>query len=253
MNITQLANSSTNSSLTSASTSAKATGSVAPAAHVLQKADKRIQSQLDTTTAQLSSFGKLKSSVSDAQLSARTLSCLSATTASADVKTAASKFVSAFNAAIATAKAAATISGSTQAESSGPRSVSSDLNRTFRASGMTTVDALNKLGIKLQADGSLSFDATKFDAAQKAAPAGVNAILAKIGQLVDSTATKELATNGSVSSSMASLNQRSTALKAQQNTLLSFIQQTTSTSASSSLSTGYGSFGLAAYQSSYWR
>ncbi|MES2878499.1 MAG: flagellar filament capping protein FliD [Pseudomonadota bacterium] len=259
MNITQIVNSSKANSLlnantnASANTSAQATGSVSPVTQALQKADKRIQSQLDTTTAQLSSFGKLKSAVSDAQLSARALSNFSSTASSADVKSAANKFISAFNAAINTAKTTASVSGGVSAESAGARSVSSDLNRTVRASS-ATVDSLQQLGIKLSPDGSLTLDATKFDAAQKADPAKVKAALAKIGELVDKTATKELATGGGVSGSMASLNQRSTALKAQQTSLLAITQQAAtaqSSSSSSSSSSNYARFGLAAYQSGY--
>lgn len=253
MNLTQLANSSTAStasSSTSANTSAKATASVSPVAQALQKADKRIQSQLDSTTAQLSSFGKLKSSVSDAQLAARALSNFSASATSADIKSAANKFISTFNAALSNAKSTAASAGGAMTESFGARSVSSDLTRTVRAS-TATADSLKQLGIKLLADGTLSLDAAKFDAAQKADPASVKATLAKIGQLVDKTATKELATGGSVSGSMASLNQRSAALKAQQTALQSIIQPSTSASTTSSASTAYAKYGLAAYKANY--
>lgn len=262
MNITQLVNSSKANSLLnanantngnangSANTSAQATGSVGPVAQALQKADKRIQSQLDTTTAQLSSFGKLKSAVSDAQLSARALGSFSSTAASADIKSAANRFVSAFNAAINAAKTTATASGGASAESAGARSVGSDLNRALRSSS-ATADSLQQLGIKLSPDGSLTLDAKKFEAAQKADPANAKATLAKIGQLVDKTATKELATGGGVSGSMASLNQRTTALKAQQTSLLAISQQAATAQSSSSSTSSYARFGLAAYQSNY--
>jgi len=247
MNISQLANSYLASNTASSNTQTQSTGSVNPVASALLRANQRIQAQLDTTTAQLSSFGKLKSSVSDAQLAARALSKFSASATSTDIKSAANQFVSTFNAAISTAKTAASAAGGTQAQATGARNVSSDFTRTVRAS-TATVDALKKLGITLKADGSMALDATKFDAAQKADPASVKATLAKIGQLVDATATKELATSGSVNGSMDSLNQRSAALKAQQNSMLTIVQQ--AAAKQNSTSTSYSGYGVAAYQSS---
>ena len=247
MNISQLVNSYLASNTASSNTQTQSTGSVNPVASALLRANQRIQAQLDTTTAQLSSFGKLKSSVSDVQLAARSLSKFSASATSTDVKTAANQFVSTFNTAISTAKTAASAAGGTQAQATGASNVSSDLIRTVRAS-TATVDALKKLGITLKSDGTMALDATKFDAAQKADPASVKATLSKIGQLVDATATKELATSGNVNGSMDSLNQRSTALKAQQTSMQTIVQKAADQQNSSS--TSNSSYGVAAYQSS---
>ena len=248
MNITQVTNATTSSSLTNAQTSTQATTSTSAVSQPMKKVDVRLQAQLDTTSAQLSSFGKLKSSVSDAQLAARALSGLTSTSSTASVKAAASQFMASFNAAMTTAKTTAAVPGGALAESSSAGRVNSDLRRTMTTS-TATIDSLKKIGFKQLADGTLTLDPVKFDAAQKADPAAVRATLSKIGQRVDQTATQELATGGSVSGSMASLSKRSTTLKTQQNAMLT-LQQSMVTAQSTSNSR-YVGYGLAAYQSNY--
>jgi len=188
----------------------------------LQKAEKRIQSQVDITTAQLSSFGKLKSSVSATQLAAQTLASMPAASTSAAIKTATDGFVSAFNSAITAANATAAVPGESAASRSAGRAAK-DLMRTVSES-TETIASLKKIGFSLQSDGRLTLDAKKFDAAQKADPIGVRATLTKIGQKVDKAATQELAMAGNVSNSMAALNQRAAVLKSQQSTIASLKQ-----------------------------
>jgi flagellar capping protein FliD len=178
--------------------SAQASGSVSGVAQAgLQKADKRIQAQVDVTTAQLSSFGQLKSSVSAAQLAAHTLGNLPATSTTAAIKTAADSFVNAFNTAVTTAKSTAAVPGETAASQSASR-VAKDLSRTV-SENTATIDSLKKIGFNMQTDGTLTLDAKKFADAQKADPVNVKATLTKIGQQVDKTATQELATSSSLS------------------------------------------------------
>lgn len=210
----------------------------------LQKAEKRIQSQVDVTSAQLSSFGKLTSSVSGVQLAAHSLASLPAASTSTAVKTAADGFVSAFNSAINAAKTTAAVPGESAASRSAGR-VAKDLIRTV-SENSETIDSLKKIGFSLQSDGTLTLDAKKFDAAQKADPSSVKATLAKIGQQVDKTATQELASAGNVSNSMASLSQRAAVLKSQQSAIAA-LQQGSTTNQSSSYPT-YGGFGLGSYQ-----
>ena len=82
---------------------------------------------------------------------------------------------------------------------------------------------LKKLGFKAQTDGSFAWDGTKFNAAYQADPAAVRATLAKLGHLVETAASKELATDATVSDSMTSLNLRANALKAQQTSMLAVV------------------------------
>jgi flagellar capping protein FliD len=245
MNINDFITANAAARYTGTQSSTQSAGSVNAATSAgLVKAEKRIQAQVDTTSAQLSSFGKLKSSVSGAQLAARSLGALSSTTTSAAEKTAATSFVTAFNSAITTAKTTAAVPGETAAALSANRA-SKDLLHTVSADS-ATLESLKKIGFNLGSDGTLALDAKKFDAAQKADATGVRATLVKIGQLVDNTASKELATNGNVGLSLSTLNQRSSILKSQQSTLSSLSQPTSATQ--SSINNSAFGFGVAAYQ-----
>jgi len=225
MNISQLINSATSSNLTNNGQSAtQATSATNPVSQAMQKAGARLQAQLDTTTAQLSSFGKLKSAVSDVQLAASALNAFTATTAAADVKTAATKFIASFNAVVTTARATAGLPGAVSVESSSANRISRDMDKSI-APNSATMDALRKLGVKQLSDGTLALDSAKFDAAQKADPASVRTALTKIGQQAEKAAAKELASGGDVTDSMASLNQRSTNLKTQQSSMLAVAQK----------------------------
>ncbi len=219
----------------------QATGSVtATGQSGLEKADKRIQAQVDVTSAQLSSFGKLKSSVSDAQTASRALSSLPQTSTASTQKSAAEKFVSAFNAAIASAKTTAGVAGDATASRSASR-VAKDLTAAV-STDSATIDALKKAGFNLQSDGTLSLDAKKFESAQATDPNSVKATLAKVGQQVDKATSEELASGGRVTTSVTSLTQRSAVLKSQQDTLTA-LAQTSSSFLNNSYET-YGGFRL---------
>lgn len=238
-----LANTSTSSA------AAQAAASANPVVRAMGQAATRIQSQLDTTSAQLSSFGKLKSAVSEAQLASKSLTVFTAASNGADVRTALSRFLIGLNTAVTTAKTTAALPGSAPAESTSANRVSRDLMRSV-TSNTATADALKKIGFKAQSDGSFGWDGTKFDAAYKADPAAVRAALAKLGQAVESVATQELANNASVSDSLTSLNQRATALKSQQTAMLAVVQKLNVANSSNSGSTGYVNYGVSAYRSS---
>jgi flagellar capping protein FliD len=249
MNITQLFGASAANSLTSSQTTSGATG-VSPVELALRRADLRIQTAVDASTAQLSSYGLLKSAVSNVQLAAHALHNLPAAVSDADVKTVASGFATVFNNALSTAKTTTNALGAGSVGNSATRAAW-DLRRAVSANS-STFDALKKIGFSTQADGSLALDAKKLDAALKADPAAVRASLAKIGQQVDTVATRELATDGTVGVSLASLTQKSAALKGQQ-AALAKIEQTAATAAATQVSTGSGfaGYAMAAYQSAY--
>ena len=244
MNINDLVQANTAKAYLGLQSSTQAGGVAGTGQAGLQKAEKRIQSQVDVTTAQLSSFGKLKSAVSGTQLAAKTLANLPAASPSAAIKTAADGFVSAFNSAVTTANSTAAVPGESAAARSAGR-VAKDLTRTVSESAQT-IASLKQMGFNLQSNGTLTLDAKKFEAAQKADPTSVRATLSKIGQQVDQAATQELATAGNVSNSMASLNQRAAVLKSQQSTIASLQQASTSNQGSSYPT--YGGFGLSSYQ-----
>jgi flagellar hook-associated protein 2 len=264
MNITSLTSASTSStanSLINSQTSAQASTALSPIAAALQKADQRIQSEVDATSSRLSSLGTLKSAVSNIQIAAQALHHLPANVPDANVKTAANDFLLVFNNTIQTAKTtAATLSPGSAATSSlaaTANRAATDLRRAVNPNS-STMDALKKIGFSLQTDGTLSLDTSKFDAAQKADPAGVLNTMSKLGQQVDTAATQELATGGNMGLSLTALNQRASTLKAQQ-AALSKAEQAANTSASASTSSTQGTgtawsanYGAGAYLSSLW-
>jgi hypothetical protein len=212
----------------------------------LQKAEKRVQSQVDVTSAQLSSFGALASSVSNVKLAAQSLGRLADTSASAAFKTAADGFVSAFNSAIHTSAATAAVSGESAASRSANR-VAVDFTRAV-SGNVETLESLKKMGFSAQPDGTLALDTQQFGAAQKADPAGVKATLAEIAQQVDKIATQELTAAGNVSNAMAALNQLAAVLKSQQSGLAA-LQHVPTTHPSSGYALS-GGFGWGAYPTS---
>lgn len=231
---------------TAAQTTANSTTAASPASKAMDKATARIQTQLDTTTAQLSSFGKLKSAVSNLQLDAKSLAATTPQSSVANVRAAASNFAASFSAAVITANATANLSSASALESSNARRVTRDLGNAL--SGNTAVaDAAKKLGFKLESDGTLTVDAKKFDAAQKADPAAVQASLVKLAQAVEKSASNELTAGGVVNGSIASLNQRSTTLKTQQSAILAAVKQLSASQTTFGSNTGYVGYGLSAY------
>lgn len=252
MNLSSLTNFNTSSQLSSSQTSTQAASSTSQVSRTITSMDARLQTQLDITSAQLSSFGKLKSAVSDTQLAARALGNLKTSSTAADIKTALQSLVTRFNTAITTAHSTATSTSGALMSSSNANRVSRDLNRAL-ANTPAAMDALKKIGLKPQADGTLTFDTAKFDAAQQKDASFVQNTLAQIGQALDKTAANELASGGGVSDAMSALNQQSTTLKAHQSALLAAVQKLSTTQSawgsSTSPSSAYSAFGVAAYQS----
>jgi hypothetical protein len=259
MNITStLAGSSTAQSgsgtTASQASTATATSSASP---LLAKAEQRVQLDVDTTTAQLSKFGLLKSALAGGQTASQALSKLSTTSTASDATKALGNFFNGFNASIGAANTAAGSSSGSSAAANSAKRVVSDLKSALRADPATS-DAMKKLGLTVQSDGSLVQDAKKFAASLTADPSGTRAALAAIGKKVDATAAKELATSGSVGSALSGLNQHSTLLSAQQKALKTLGQSlsssTTSTSSNTNTNTNTSllNSGLAAYQSNQY-
>ncbi|MCK9388641.1 MAG: flagellar filament capping protein FliD [Sulfuritalea sp.] len=179
-----------------------------------QKAGQRVQQQRDAVSVQLSAFGQIKSSFSDAQVAARALGDTKQTATDADIKKAATNFVKAFNTAAQTAKSATAAQGAL-ADNGRARLAGNDLRRTVSADATATSD-LKKIGITQQKDGTLAIDTKKFDAALKASPDALRSTLSSIGQKVDQTATRELAKNGNIGNSVNSLDNRARSLESRQ-------------------------------------
>jgi len=253
MNITSLL-ASGQTGLTGSGTSAsQATSAVSTTSPWASAVDQRIQTDVDSTTARLSKFGLLKSAVSASQVAAHALTELSSTASSSDVTTAAGNFFNAFNSAASTANDASAVSGSTATAQSAKR-VANDLKRALTADPVTG-DAMKRLGLTVQKDGTLTQDAKKFAAALTSDPAGVRAALASIGKRIDAAATTELAKNGIVDAEMSSLSRHASTLSAQQKAMkalqasIATTQSTAATATAAATATSaYAGFGLAAYQ-----
>ena len=204
-----------------------------------QRAEKRIQAQVDSTTAQLSSFGKLKSALYDAQLAARALDgvATAGSPSAAALQTAVRNVATAFNSAVEAAKATAATHNASRTGKDLVAALSTNVPMT---------DALKNLGFSLGLDGKLALDRNTFDSTYKADPTAVLASLATLGQQVYAVTTKALGTQGSLGLALSSLTQQSSILKTQQAMLASLGLGSSQTSNSS----GAYDFGLAAYRKS---
>lgn len=204
-----------------------------------QRAEKRIQAQVDSTTAQLSSFGKLKSALYDAQLAARALDgvATAGSPSAAALQTAVRNVATAFNSAVEAAKATAATHNASRTGKDLVAALSTNVPMT---------DALKNLGFSLGLDGKLALDRNTFDSTYKADPTAALASLATLGQQVYAVTTKALGTQGSLGLALSSLTQQSSILKTQQAMLASLGLGSSQTSNSS----GAYDFGLAAYRKS---
>jgi len=204
-----------------------------------QRAEKRIQAQVDSTTAQLSSFGKLKSALYDAQLAARALDgvATAGSPSAAALQTAVRNVATAFNSAVEAAKATAATHNASRTGKDLVAALSINVPMT---------DALKNLGFSLGLDGKLALDRNTFDSTYKADPTAALASLATLGQQVYAVTTKALGTQGSLGLALSSLTQQSSILKTQQAMLASLGLGSSQTSNSS----GAYDFGLAAYRKS---
>jgi len=229
MNISQVLSSGTSSATTSSQSTA-ATAAASPITASIYKFTAKLQTQLDTATANLSTLGKFKASVSVVQASANNLTTLKDSSTSDEVKKALTAFISDFNNMVTSTQTAA-------ADTSGVNTISRGMTRAMTAD-FSKVDALRKMGFTKASDGSLKLDTAKFEAAFKASASSVQSTLSKLGQMVGKAATKELASDGRISSSMSALSSKSSLLQIQQSALQKAAQQYASlstTSASSAL------------------
>lgn len=216
MSISQISSTGT-SSTSSSLTAAQAAAAANPITASITKTTAKLQTQLDTATANLSTLGKFKASVSVVQASAKSLTSLKDSSTSDEVKKALTAFISDFNNMVTSTQTAA-------ADTSGVNTISRGMTRAMTAD-FSRVSALRQMGFTKASDGSLKLDTAKFEAAFKASPTGVQSTLSKLGQLVDKAATKELASDGRISSSMSALSSKSSTLQLQQSALLKAAQQ----------------------------
>jgi len=229
MNISQILSTATSSTTSATSSqSTKAAAAANPIAASITKSTTKLQTQLDAASANLSTLGKFKAAVSVVQTSAKSLTTLKDSSTSDQVKQALTAFISNFNSMVASTQAVTT-------DTSGVSTISRGMTRAMTAD-FSRVSELRQMGFTKASDGSLKLDAAKFEAAFKASPGNVQSTLSKLGQLVDKAATKELASDGRISSAMGALSSKSSILQLQQSALLKAAQQYASVSSASASS-----------------
>lgn len=191
----------------------------------LQRSGNKIQTQLDTASASLSTLGKFKAAVAQAQSAAKAVADLKDTATADEVKTAMTSLVEKFNAMVSASSAVTT-------DTSGASRISKALVRTLGAD-MSKISSLRNLGLSKGSDGRYTLDATKLAAAYQASPTGVRDTLDKLGNLMDKVATKELASDGAIVQTSTALTNKASLLQLQKSALQKALQQYTSFAASS--------------------
>jgi len=226
---------------TSTDTTGSATSVSPTVVRALTEASTRLQADYSSTTAQLSSFGLLKSALATSQSSAQALINLPSSASASDVTTAMANFFNGYNSAIKAAANSAAVPGTGSAAANAKR-VSKDMQWAL-STNSNAIGAMQTLGLTLQSDGTLKQDATQFANAEKTNPAGVQSAMAILGKAIANVTTKELGSTGFVGSTITSLTQHNTSLTAQQNALQSLEQTlgiTDPNSSSSSSNTASG-------------
>lgn len=199
MNINAISNLYSSTAVTSVSTD--------PVRQALEKAGSRIQEQLRSNEAQLSSFGKLKSSLAQSETAGRALATANPSTSPAAFKEKVQDLVKTYNETIVAGKSTS-IAG---------QSAANDLRRALSSDGARA--DLRSLGITQQSDGTLKFENKRFEATQQVTPNEALLTSAqRVGALVEKISTQSLANDSPINAAVNKLNTRAAALEERQNT-----------------------------------
>lgn len=222
-----------------------------PLTKAVDTASKRIGDQVSKTDVQLSSYGQIKSGLASLQSSGKALTTLAKNATGSEVGKAAQSFVDAYNTGSSAVNTAVNGTGSKAgalADDQLARLAGNDLRRIVTNSGGSA--ELQKIGISVGQNGSLSLDAKALEKALAANPDAVKSTLAKLGGQAETTATRELSSNGAVGSAVNTLNSRAKKLAAaqsQQEGLAAAMQAAIQQSADQLQGGGGFSAGIAAY------
>ena len=192
----------------------------------LQRTGNKIQTQLDTATASLSSLGKFKAAVVQAQSAAKAVAELKDTVTVEDMKAAIDNLVQKYNAMVSASEAVTM-------DNSGASRISKALVRTMGAD-ISKLSSLRSLGLSKGADGRYTLTGSKLVSAIQSAPAGVRATLQKLGSLVEKATGKELADDGGITQVNTALLNKTSLLQTQKSALQKALQQYTSVSTTES-------------------
>lgn len=192
-----------------------------PIQQALNQASQRLEDKKQQTDVKLSSLGQVKSSISELQNRSESLTKLNEANENTETtpedkqkqtRAAAESFVGAFNNARQTLQSAINgenRSGGALADENRARIAANELSRSI-SSG--TQNDLKAIGISVQSNGSLKFDAEKFKQAQQANPEQVTQTLSDAGRQVEQSANRQLSNNGNISRSINTLSREAEAL-----------------------------------------
>lgn len=201
----------------------------------------RIATQSQTASASLSVLGKFKSDLFNLGTAAKSLTSLSAASTPQAIQSSVEKLVAAYNATLKSGAAMNTAGSDSGAGISGAQ-------RELRASvdgAATPSGALSKLGVVRKPDGTLSLDTTALTKALTNDRDGAVAALAGMAKSMSGTATKTLADDSRLNTSLARLDSRAQALKAQQAAVVSTATQLAELGSSGN---SWNAMALAAYR-----
>lgn len=192
--------------------SADSLSKISPA---LAKARERVVAQEQSTATSLSVLGKYKSALASLVGTAGGLGKLGSGSTPAAVQSALEAFAADYNSAISGAREAFAQGGSNL----GSSTLLGDLRRALNQ--RTAPPTLHALGIRAQADGTVKLDAAALKTALAANGKGVTGALSQFGAAVGKLAEGGLSSSSRLSSALSSLGNRLTALKKQEDALLS--------------------------------
>ena len=189
-----------------------------PVQKAFANAAARLENQRQTISVQVSAYGQVKAGFARVEDAGKTLAAAKPTTQAADIKNGLQALVGAYN--DARGAAANTAPGSA-------RSAANDLRRIVSTdSGRADLRAL---GITLQQDGSLALDTKALDKALQSNLDSVRAAAGRVGGQLQQTASRALTNNGSIGSTLNTINARAQGIEArqtEQQSLASASQQT---------------------------
>jgi hypothetical protein len=210
-------------SATGSSTALQAT-SLDPVGRALRRPVEQLGQQAESTRVQLSEAGRLRSANAAVADAAKALQQTDKPKTADELRTAASRFVSAINNGV---KVANEIAGSgrnapvTRTESGDASRVRSaaniaggDIRRAVADGGNRGAEELRGIGIDVGRDGSLKIDKQRFDAALASDAQGVAQTLDRVGKRVEVAASEQNSSRGSVGRTVEALTRRAESLEA---------------------------------------
>lgn len=167
-------------------------------------ASRQIDKQAESSRVKLSAVGQVSAGLSNVRDSASALKNAKTTGNVADATKAVDGFVKAFNNQNSTvnkltSKGTTAQQDGTLAKESSVRAAQTDVNSSA-AGDSKSKDALSKIGVTVQSDGSLKLDKAAFEKAYKADPKGTQDALSKLGDRTESAANRQLSSKGGVGS-----------------------------------------------------